>query len=101
MTTGLAMPCRTSLVTTVVERRFAAITAVANPPRCPERNCRLVAKAGDSFPRRCIGVMSYAQEGGIRAPTIPPFVLLARNLVAADENYIRRYFYLIPKLKFG
>jgi hypothetical protein len=60
--------------------RFAAITAVANPPRCPEPNCRPVAKAGVRSLLRCIGVMSSAQEGGIGEPSIPPFVLLARIL---------------------
>jgi hypothetical protein len=48
-----------------------------------------------------MGAMSHAQEGGIRAPIISTFVLLARILSPQMKNYIRRYFYLIAKLKVG
>jgi hypothetical protein len=47
------------------------------------------------------GPMSEAQGGSSPRTNQLNFRITCANLVAADENYIRRYFYLIAKLKFS
>jgi hypothetical protein len=74
------------LIATIVERAHGGDHRFREPPRCPERNCRLATKAGArSMPthRR----MSYALER-IHAPITPSFVLLPRNLAVTGEILI-------------
>ncbi len=84
----------------ILEGRFAAIAAVANRLAIRNATARLVARAGArSFP----DAWAHEPGAGGQHPRTNQlnFRITCANLVAADENYIRRYFYLIAKLKFS
>jgi hypothetical protein len=84
----------------ILEERFVEITVVANPSRCLERNRRLAATRC-SFPLPMHGPMSHAQDGRGPRALHSAFGITCANLVVANENYIRTYFYLVAKIRFG
>ena len=105
MTTTAVDALSRVLIATIVERALGDERAPGGdhrfrePSRCPERNCRLVTKAGICSRSRCIGAMNFTQERGIHAATPPSLVLLERNLAVADEILIRKYICKKLKLK--